>query len=227
MLLHTRPGGREAGRIELCGAETLVVGRQPRLREGERAARTDGPGGRASRRHGGFVLDSAGVVRNVDMRSRHGSLLVPAKGPPRRIPPRRPVAVWPGDAVAVGGALGDQPAHLRRMHTFVVLAHGAGAAGEDAAADEDDPLLAALACGVCHDTMLAPRVLPCGHTTCDDCITRWFRDKTTCPACRAACEPATVASGGAPCAQLEAVVRALDNPRVRERVRERDGWGVL
>lgn len=41
-------------------------------------------------------------------------------------------------------------------------------------------------CGICMDVLLLPYTLPCGHTTCADCIEDWLITRTirSCPTCR-------------------------------------------
>ena len=68
-------------------------------------------------------------------------------------------------------------------------------------------LLEALSCTICQEPLRFARVLPCGHAFCDDCITRWFRAKSTCPTCRAGCDEGTVLSSGGACVQLDAATR--------------------
>eukprot|EP00002_Diphylleia_rotans_P035746 TRINITY_DN7830_c0_g1_i1.p1 TRINITY_DN7830_c0_g1~~TRINITY_DN7830_c0_g1_i1.p1 ORF type:complete len:614 (-),score=103.18 TRINITY_DN7830_c0_g1_i1:121-1962(-) len=41
-------------------------------------------------------------------------------------------------------------------------------------------------CPICQESIMnAPLTLTCGHVFCDDCITRWFENNSTCPICRA------------------------------------------
>jgi hypothetical protein len=104
-------------------------------------------------------------------------MLFPARGMPRRIPPRRPVVLHPGDGVGFGGAL---PKQLTLVHALAKM-HIYRVTEIPERPDEDDAgeqsIIETLACVVCQETMLAPRVLCCGHMFCDDCISRWFRDK--------------------------------------------------
>ncbi|XP_076455439.1 uncharacterized protein LOC143290010 [Babylonia areolata] len=50
-------------------------------------------------------------------------------------------------------------------------------------ADSDD----SLTCSVCHDYFKNPKLLPCGHLMCHDCILSWLESKESagCPLCRA------------------------------------------
>ena len=44
-------------------------------------------------------------------------------------------------------------------------------------------------CGLCHETFTRPKVLPCLHTFCQDCLekTQDVGDRLSCPACRHDC----------------------------------------
>lgn len=226
-----RDGGARAGpsaesiRLDLLPA-TLLVGRSKIAPGQDEAFVALTGGGRCSRRHGLFGVDSAGVVRYVDLGSPQGSLLVPLRGGPRRVPPRRPVALWPGDAIAVGGALPAAPsaAHVRRfMHVFRVEASGGGAGAESPPRSPErtpHPALDALQCTVCHELLRGARVLACGHLFCDDCISRWFRTNATCPTCRVTCDAATVATSGSACTQVDAAVAAVADSRSRAALEE-------
>ncbi|XP_076455440.1 E3 ubiquitin-protein ligase TRIM56-like [Babylonia areolata] len=50
-------------------------------------------------------------------------------------------------------------------------------------ADSDD----SLTCSVCHNYFKNPKLLPCGHLMCHDCILSWLESKESagCPLCRA------------------------------------------
>jgi len=175
MIAYYSPGSSEPETHTLRDG-TVVVGRKSR-RGVERYVSVSAGGGRCSRRHGAFTLDSRGAVRYVDLRSKHGSMLFPARGMPRRIPARRPVVLHPGDGVGFGGALPKQLtlAHaLAKMHIFRVTEVPERAEDDE---EREHAVIEPHACVVCQETMLAPRVLCCGHTFCDDCISRWFRDK--------------------------------------------------
>ena len=141
--------------------------------------------------------------------------------------------------MAVGGVLPKEfclETALERMHVFTVVSHvpPRREEAERESSAVSSPVAEAMACTVCQETLVAPRceltksslvafcpvwltspsrVLGCGHTFCEDCIARWFRDKSTCPTCRAPSAPDAVASGGAPCVQLEALVRLLGGTR--------------
>lgn len=180
-----------------------------------------------SRAHCAFLVDRTGVVRFADLGSRHGSLLLPGRGAPRPAPSDRAVGLWPGDAVAIGGAAPkNATADYARRWMYVIEVRAAPqAAGSAPPSPGPVPAeLAAVGCVVCHDPLLGSRVLPCGHTFCDDCISRWTRERDTCPTCRSACDPL---APGAPCLQLDEVVGALveqwGDARLKETFRERAG----
>ena len=189
-------------------------------------------GAHVSKTHGLFVA-SCGVVHYADLGSRYGTLLLPARGQPRKVEPMKLVPLWVGDAVALGGgeippAASAEHAALR-MHVFRVLsltaapAQAAALASAPAGAgcETGAQLLSATACPVCQDPMLAARVLPCGHAFCADCIARWFRERSTCPSCRASCDEQVLAAGGAACVQLDEVTRALVRAHGDEPTRDR------
>jgi hypothetical protein len=190
----------------------MVVGRAKICPEGENFISIDGAA-RCSRRHGVFALDSNGFVRYMDLDSCHGSLLVPLRGAPRRILPRRPVALWPGDVVAIGGPLPLVPtaSHLRTCMTVFRVEPSTAAVDEAPSPTHVHPILHSLSCTVCQEVMRGARVLPCGHAFCEDCILRWFRTNASCPTCRAVCDPVAVAHGGSACTQLDNIIeRAVE-----------------
>ena len=39
-------------------------------------------------------------------------------------------------------------------------------------------------CGICHDLMVGPHALTCGHSFCGECAWTWMRTRPTCPICR-------------------------------------------
>lgn len=41
-----------------------------------------------------------------------------------------------------------------------------------------------LECGICLQALRAPRITPCAHIFCEDCILRSLEDKAECPQCR-------------------------------------------
>jgi hypothetical protein len=70
------------------------------------------------------------------------------------------------------------------------------------------------ACVVCQETMLAPRVLCCGHMFCDDCISRWFRDKART---FLQCSPRTDARNRTPARRAESHAHPTPSPRAARR----------
>jgi hypothetical protein len=202
MLHHTPPGGvATSTRLEPLPA-ACTVGRSSDNAIATAPVRARG---RCSKRHGIFVRDAAGTVRYADLSSRWGSLLLPVSGAPRLLPALRFVALAPGDRVAIGGELTKAVA-LDSMHVFG-WEPAAEEAAEEAEAAPPSALLEALSCTICQEPLRFARVLPCGHAFCDDCITRWFRAKSTCPTCRAGCDEGTVLSSGGACVQLDAATR--------------------
>jgi len=159
-------------------------------------------------------VDADGVARFLDRGSVHGTLLLPARGKPRLLPANRTVALWPGDAVAVGCALPDAPTEvfaLQNMHILKLEESFISAERDDA--EEQCGEMHDAECAVCHELLRRARVLPCGHLFCDDCLSRWLRARDTCPTCRTPCDERVLASAGAPCAQVDALVRALVEAR--------------
>jgi len=218
MISHTPPGGEP----RVYDHPRLVVGRS-KPAQGDPEPRVRLQGVHVSKTHGMFVA-LGGVVRYVDLNSRYGTLLLPARGPPRKLEPMRLEPLWPGDGVALGG--GEIPADAgaahaaRRMHVFQVLSQPPAGAESPEQAEKSAPL-SATACTVCHDPLLCARVLPCGHTFCADCITRWFRERSSCPSCRASCDQSVVATGGAACVQLDEMTRVLVRAHGDEGARHR------
>lgn len=39
-------------------------------------------------------------------------------------------------------------------------------------------------CGICHDLMVGPHALTCGHSFCGECVWTWMRTQPACPICR-------------------------------------------
>jgi hypothetical protein len=212
MFAHFAPGGAAPTTVDL----------RPELRGDPLPHATVGRGAEqdlrlsgllVSKHHGAFTRDSHGVLRYVDLGSRHGSALLPARGAARALQPRRPVALLPGDAVALGGLMPPDLSRESAMLTMHVLERlpELTAAAPPAAPPEPpaspgaaDALAQLLACPICQETLRGARVVPCGHVFCDDCLSRWFRERTSCPTCRAACDPASVATAGVPCLTLDA-----------------------
>lgn len=159
MLTLQRPSGaRTPEPVELAPLPaTLVVGRLQLTPDGGASIALDGDA-RCSRRHGVFAVDSAGTVRYLDLDSTHGSLLVPLNGQPRRIQPRRPIALWPGDAIAIGGPLPTAPtaAHVRRCMNVFRVEPGAPTAVPFGSPAPSHPVLEALSCTVCHEPLRRP-----------------------------------------------------------------------
>jgi len=204
MLRHVFPGGAPGEEVALevpaaGGKATFAVLGRP----GGGATvcvPCGGPGSasaRVSRRHGAFAVDGLGDVRFVALRP---AVLVPrGRGAPRALPVRRPVRLAEGDAVAVGAVphpLTRQRA-LEGMHAVVLAAAPARC---DACTRDG-----VLACDICTEVLRGARVLPCGHSGCDDCLSRWLATNATCPTCRARVEPACAASAGWPCRALDAL----------------------
>jgi len=41
-----------------------------------------------------------------------------------------------------------------------------------------------LECSICKEVLKDPRILPCEHTFCLECIKKWSVRQLTCPVCR-------------------------------------------
>lgn len=72
-------------------------------------------------------------------------------------------------------------------------------------------------CGLCHETFVNPKVLPCLHTFCQFCLERnqEHTDKLICPRCQQECT--LTAKGVAallPDFAVKSVIEALDDPKV-------------
>ncbi len=190
---------------------TAVVGRH---RSADIVLDCERTRGRPSRTHGFFSLDSAGVLRFTDL-SAHGTVILPRTGPPRMLQPHRHTMLLAGDALALGDAhaLGtlltvEAAAALLKMHALRLASPCAAADSSPYESRAEDECVAACSCSVCHEPLRGTRVLPCGHAFCDDCITRWFREHTTCPSCRAPCDARVVETSGVPCLQMDCAARA-------------------
>lgn len=202
MLRLVAPGARGApeGVRLVAGEPPLVVGRSGVPIDGLLnlvGAR------RCSRRHGAFAVDLRGAVRYVDLGSRSGTLLLPARGTPQVVTRGRPVTLWPGDAVALGARAEVSPDEARRTLYVISVESWAAPPVEDDC-DTTEGVPDAAACAVCQEPLQSARVLACGHAFCDDCISRWLREHETCPTCRATCD-----DDGAACPQLDDAVLAL------------------
>jgi hypothetical protein len=215
MFAHFTPsGGREAWTLLDLRPSFDRGGPLPHAtvgRAAEQDVRLDAP--RASKRHGAFTRDSTGALRFVDLGSHSGSVFVPVRGTARPVQAGRPVALLPGDAIALGGTLPNEltrEALFAKMHVLQRLQEPClPAEAAEGPPPPEDPILQILSCPVCQETLRGARVLPCGHVHCDDCISRWFREHATCPTCRAACDAATLATAGVPCLALDDAAAAF------------------
>ena len=87
-------------------------------------------------------------------------------------------------------------------------------------------LMADCQCAVCHELLVAPHAVACGHSFCGECIASWLRARPTCPSCRAhAGKPAYERA-------LDDVLCAIVEPRLdaeatAERSRRKREWQAM
>lgn len=219
MLSHHAPGKNRVSDIPLealllqrrsksDGIACVTLGRHKRA---DIPLRSERSRSRASRMHGVFSLDSLGALRFTDL-SAHGTVFLPASGAIRVLQPRRHTLMLVGDAIAIGmltDAASRDAVHAK-MHVYTLEAPCRAVQRETSPAPSlPDSLVAACGCPVCHEPLRGSRVIPCGHSFCDDCLTWWFREHDTCPMCRATCDTAIRSTAGVPCLQLDRLARDI------------------
>jgi len=198
MLRHVYPGGGAGEDTLLASDDKLAItvlgrgGIVPCFGPGS-------PSARVSRRHGCFAVDRRGAVRFVALKP---AALVPLeRGAPVALALRRPYRLREGDSVAVGAL--PQPLTRARVfaHMHIVTLLRAPPRRTPVACAEGVPT-----CDVCTEPLCGPRVLPCGHSFCTECLTCWLLDHRSCPTCRAMLTDEVAASAGWPCRALNGLV---------------------
>ena len=83
-------------------------------------------------------------------------------------------------------ALPGLPVHTFHHDSLVNGGNGWGASRPTLAVEYDPTPLCIKKepCGICYDSKMDVKCVPCNHTFCAECIMAWTRTKRTCPMCR-------------------------------------------
>ena len=172
-----------------------------------------------SRLHAVFRSTSDGTLILTDLRSNNGTYVCHDGEPMRRLEPDQEWVVLDKDQICFGLAVfRSNGRSVNSPFLFEFISHNAEEQQAEAQAegDADESVLEVMSshlnCAICHDLMVNPHSLQCGHIYCGTCITAWTRTSCTCPVCRK-----TIATALVPCRQLNDVMNALQQMRVNPR----------